>query len=720
MDYSKAKLILSLALLIPALAIQGCGGGGSGSTETNTNVATDTNNIGSEEYIDKDAEASGCTPLSGDSVYYVDKNNLCGSCDDNRAMEKNSIETPWCTINSWISDLGADDKLVVKAGTYFESVSLPGGASGAPFIFKAYPNEKVILNGARIINGWSNYQGNIYTATIDWEPNQLFVGDELQTLARIPNDGYWSATSVTNPAEGETTSIITDTVNLSGFSADVSGADLFIWASSGEVQFTMPVESINNQANQISFTRTNQWLTLTAGDRYWIQNQLSLIDKPGEWAVVDNGQQYQIYFWPSSIQDLQETLGSYETRSVLSSTNVNNVVIDGFEVTAGGNFGIRLYGGDNLTITKCISHHNYGHGINLRNLSNSTASKNISRYNSFGITNSYSENMLIEMNDIGYNYNDGLTVTHSSNNVTVDRNYIHHHTLWGHPDNMQTYRTVTNLTISNNLFVSGGQNIMMEETDTVNITGNTIIGSNSMSIISGHGNTDNVTIANNTITQCRYGCILFTGNTHDVRENIFVGGDSDTVYTVPNGTDYSGSDNIFYTSDYRWNQSQVILHALGQWNLTIDEFSALTSQDQNSIAANPLLTNLPAYYSVIDTSRNQEMSYDTIYLAYQTVNFDVGDIIELNFDGIARTITAKGDYSITFTPALESLTFRELLVSNWKDNNNLQLNATPLPTSQALSMGATDDGIGSKISVQSYQSGDFDMDGDRDILEWPE
>ncbi|THB71739.1 MAG: hypothetical protein D6B28_06930, partial [Gammaproteobacteria bacterium] len=99
MDYSKAKLILSLALLIPALAIQGCGGGGSGSTETNTNVATDTNNIGSEEYIDKDAEASGCTPLSGDSVYYVDKNNLCGSCDDNRAMEKNSIETPWCTIN---------------------------------------------------------------------------------------------------------------------------------------------------------------------------------------------------------------------------------------------------------------------------------------------------------------------------------------------------------------------------------------------------------------------------------------------------------------------------------------------------------------------------------------------------------------------------------------------------------------------------------------------
>ena len=720
MDYSKAKLILSLALLIPALAIQGCGGGGSGSTETNTNVATDTNNIGSEEYIDKDAEASGCTPLSGDSVYYVDKNNLCGSCDDNRAMEKNSIETPWCTINSWISDLGADDKLVVKAGTYFESVSLPGGASGAPFIFKAYPNEKVILNGARIINGWSNYQGNIYTATIDWEPNQLFVGDELQTLARIPNDGYWSATSVTNPAEGETTSIITDTVNLSGFSADVSGADLFIWARSGEVQFTMPVESFNNQANQISFTRTNQWLTLTAGDRYWIENQPSLIDKPGEWAVVENGQQYQIYFWPSSIQDLQETLGSYETRYVLSSTNVNNVVIDGFEVTAGGNFGIRLYGGDNLTVTKCISHHNYGHGINLRNLSNSTASKNISRYNSFGITNSYSENMLIEMNDIGYNYNDGLTVTHSSNNVTVDRNYIHHHTLWGHPDNMQTYRTVTNLTISNNLFVSGGQNIMMEETDTVNITGNTIIGSNSMSIISGHGNTDNVTIANNTITQCRYGCILFTGNTHDVRENIFVGGDSDTVYTVPNGTDYSGSDNIFYTSDYRWNQSQVILHALGQWNLTIDEFSALTSQDQNSIAANPLLTNLPAYYSVIDTSRNQEMSYDTIYLAYQTVNFDVGDIIELNFDGIARTITAKGDYSITFTPALESLTFRELLVSNWKDNNNLQLNATPLPTSQTLSMGATDDGIGSKISVQSYQSGDFDMDGDRDILEWPE
>ena len=718
MERSKVHSILFIAAFTSATSLHGCGGGGSGSTETNTNAATDTNNIGSEEYSDEDAEASGCTPLSGDSVYYVDKNSLCGSCDDNLTLEENSIETPWCTINSWISDLGAGDKLVVKAGTYFESITLPSGTAGSPFILKAYPNEKVILNGARLINGWSNYQGNIYTATIDWEPNQLFVGDELQTLARIPNDGYWSATSVSNPVEDETTSIITDTVNLPGFNADISGADIFIWASSGERQYTMPAEGINPQSAQISFTRTNQWLNLTDGDRYWIQNQPSLIDQPGEWAVVENGQRFQIYFWPNSIQDLQETLASYETRAIIYGNNADNTVIDGFEIIASGNYGIRLYGGDNLTVTKCISHHNFGHGISLRNLTNSTASKNISHYNSFGISNSYSENMLIEMNDIGYNYNDGLTVTHSSNNVTVDRNYIHHHTLWGHPDNMQTYRTVTNLTISNNLLVSGGQNIMMEETNNVNITGNTIIGSNSMSIISGHGNTDNVTIANNTITQCRYGCILFTGNTHDVRENIFLGGDSDIVYTVPEGTNYNGSDNLFYTSDYMWNQSQVILHALGQWNLTLDEFSSLTSQDQNSIATNPLLTNLPAYYSVIDTSRNQEMDYDTIFLAYETENFDIGDIIELNFDGVARTITAKGDHSITFTPELESLTFRELLVSNWKDNSNLQLNVTPLPESQALSMGATNDGIGSMVDIQAYQNGDFDMDGERDIPEW--
>ncbi len=67
---------------------------------------------------------------------------------------------------------------------------------------------------------------------------------------------------------------------------------------------------------------------------------------------------------------------------------------------------------------------------------------------------------------------------------------------------------------------------------------------------------------------------------------------------------------------------------------------------------------------------------------------------------------------------MESLTFRELLVSNWKDNNNLQLNASPLSESQALSMGATDGGIGSKIDVQLYRNGDFDMDRERDIPVW--
>lgn len=715
----KRGLILLFFAIFISLA--GCGGSGSdaddGSAIGETDGNSDYSNEGNNE-ANGDGELSDCSPLSGNNIFYVDKNSGCGSCDDTRTRDANSIETPWCSINAGIELMGSGDTLVVKAGTYYETVNLPTAEASTPFTFRSYPNERVILSGARQITDWQADSENVYVATISWLPKVLFVDTEPQTLAREPDEGFWSATSVYNDPVDNGTNIIYDTNHLSTFSEDLSGATIFVWTDYGQTQFWEDIVSLSNNDSSVSFIKSSSYMQLNGGDQYWFENQPSLIDQPGEWAVVENGDQYQIYFWPPQITDLNNVLGSYERTAVIQGNSIENVNIDGFEVWGSNMYGIQLFTGNNLSVSNCVVHHIPRYGLYLRELTNSSVTNNISNYNQYGVSVSHSDTILIAQNEIGHNTFDGLTVTWDSHNVTVANNYIHHHFLWGHPDNMQTYRNVTNLTIRDNLFLAGGQNIMMEETDGVEISGNVIIGSNSMSIISGHANTEDVTIAKNTISQCRYGCILFTGNDHEIYENIFLAGDSDAVFQLPEGTTYTADYNLFYVSDDEWAETEAVLHALGQWNLTLEQFQALTGEDQNSIVGNPQLANMPAYYSVIDTDRNHEMTHNMIYLAYETTYFNIGDIIELNFDGVARTITALGDYSITFTPALDSLTFREMLVANWHDNLNLQLDATPLATSPANGNGIDGGDIGSTVNVIEYQQGDFNGDGQRDIPIW--
>jgi hypothetical protein len=122
--------------------------------------------------------------------YYVAKN---GSDKNNGTINK-----PFKTINKASKIMKAGDVCFIREGVYHEVISLNeiNGSVTMPYVFKAYKNEHVVLDGSIDLDlAWKKYQGNIYKAKLQTSIWQLFVNDISMTSARWPN-GNWNDGSV--------------------------------------------------------------------------------------------------------------------------------------------------------------------------------------------------------------------------------------------------------------------------------------------------------------------------------------------------------------------------------------------------------------------------------------------------------------------------------------------------------------------------------------------
>jgi hypothetical protein len=101
-------------------------------------------------------------------------------------------------------------------------------------------------------------------------------------------------------------------------------------------------------------------------------------------------------------------------------------------------------------------------------------------------------------------------------------------------------------------------------------------------------------------------------------------------------------------------------------------------------------------------------------------DFQQGDRIEINGDGLLRRITAVGSKHIEFEPPLPARPFRDALVWNWKQATSTVLDLRPQEGSPALTAGTDGKPVGAALDIPAFQRGDFDGDGNRDIPELPD
>ena len=119
--------------------------------------------------------ASNTTALIAEGhIYYVATN---GS-DQNPG----TLDEPWLTIQHAATNLAAGDTVLIREGTYHESVYIgQGGSEGNPITFSAYPNETTVIDGTGVTesqNGLIITQSYITLNGLEicnWEDNAVWV-----------------------------------------------------------------------------------------------------------------------------------------------------------------------------------------------------------------------------------------------------------------------------------------------------------------------------------------------------------------------------------------------------------------------------------------------------------------------------------------------------------------------------------------------------------------
>src|ERR1700744_1806934 len=96
------------------------------------------------------------------ATYYVSQS---AGNDNYTAAQATNITTPWQTIQQAANNVAAGDTVLIRAGTYRETVSVPlSGTSNAPITFEGYSNEVAVVSGAEPATNWVMESSNVYYA----------------------------------------------------------------------------------------------------------------------------------------------------------------------------------------------------------------------------------------------------------------------------------------------------------------------------------------------------------------------------------------------------------------------------------------------------------------------------------------------------------------------------------------------------------------------------
>jgi len=101
---------------------------------------------------------------------------------------------PLATLQAAVNKLQPGDTLLIRGGTYRETVTFPrSGTADKPITLKAYRDEKVVVSGCELVTGWSldDPAKRIWKAAMPWTlglgRNQVFAGGQVLIEARHPN-----------------------------------------------------------------------------------------------------------------------------------------------------------------------------------------------------------------------------------------------------------------------------------------------------------------------------------------------------------------------------------------------------------------------------------------------------------------------------------------------------------------------------------------------------
>jgi len=633
-------------------------------------------------------------------------------------------DAPFQTIARGVKKAGPGDTVLIRAGVYRETVAFGrSGKQGQRITLKAADGQRAILSGAELLSGWEkctadDVQDNphfarILRADLDWVPDRLFEGTQQLTCARTPDAGWWSI------SEGLSLTEFVDTKHLTQTDPHAwDGWNVAILEQAGGGLPRIPVAAFDPKADKITLARPYSRYRKKINekrDRYYMENHISALNGPGQYVIVRQGSGCRIFVWPRQLNSKkQPEIEAPRRNTVISITGISHVMFDGLEVSFSRNAGIgSSMAKDNrgVIVQNCFIHHNGGYGIQKRRSQDFVVRRNVIRHNSHGVVMSQAVNALIEGNDVGFNGVDGVIASNHCKGVTIRRNYIHDHIALGHPDNVQFWTDVQDLTIEDNVLFNAGQTMMSAGLKRVKLINNIWAGSHAVSMIVG---AEGAEIRNNTIAAVSTPT-NWSGKEFSVRNNIIAPLHDRPCYGIPDQTTFAGNNNLL------WNgkRPKMPLVILGRWKAayrSLKEIQDGAGQETRGIVAKPLFRKAPKFYTHTHYAKIPSCTASRLVLhtPHQGL-LAVGDHLEVNFDGKLRRATRVGPDWVEFAPPLPEPPVVSVSVCNWGEETQFDWDLRLADGSPGKAKGADGRDIGCDLDIQAYIRGDFDGDGVRDL-----
>ncbi len=191
--------------------------------------------------------------------------------------------------------LTAPVTVLVRDGTYRITdpiilSPLDSGTAAHSITYAAYPNERPVVSGGRAISGWTAQPDGTWTVDIPeavggaWPFRELFVDGQRRPRARHPNSGF-NRVSFAEPDQRTAIELYEGDLPLS---TNLAGAELVFlhdWSISRvRIDQVDHAQNILTTAEPIGAAVFIFAITFfEEHPRYFVENDLALLDAPGEW-----------------------------------------------------------------------------------------------------------------------------------------------------------------------------------------------------------------------------------------------------------------------------------------------------------------------------------------------------------------------------------------------------------------------------------------------------
>ncbi len=357
-------------------------------------------------------------PIPTTGAYFVSPTG-----DDNAT---GSQTAPWQTLEHAVASAPTGSTIVMRAGTYSESVTI----DGKRLTIQPFPKEAVIFDGSQVVSTWAP-QGSVWRArwTYRFPRQRLDMVSSKYPMANAPDQ------------------VFADGVQLeqAGAQSDVGPGSFYVDRSAHALYI-----GTDPAAHVISASYLPTALTFTNAD-----------------GSVVRGIKIERYATPlNSYAPLQVLSNGMSIENIVSQDNAAaGITVQGAGVTLNhdtfidnGQLGVHAYHADGLVIDANLLRHN-----NTQHFDPSTEAGGVKVSSTTGVT--------VRSTEADHNLGDGIWFDVFVTGATVVRNVVHHN-----DDEGIQYEISTNAVIASNIvYDNGGAGIRLTESTGIDVWNNTLV-----------------------------------------------------------------------------------------------------------------------------------------------------------------------------------------------------------------------------------------------------